>query len=114
MVVMVTVYLFAVTLSKTKKNGVERKKTLIDQLRAAVDEFKSVYVFRFADMKNERVKQLRDDLKGNSRCVVQSDDWCPNSSLGRASDTRHPQKSAYSAPNASCEWYKPQVPPFVI
>ena len=90
MVVMVTVYLFAVTLSKTKKNGVERKKTLIDQLRAAVDEFKSVYVFRFADMKNERVKQLRDDLKGNSRCVVQSDDWCPNSSLGRASNTRHP------------------------
>ena len=57
------------TLSKTKKKGVERKKTLIDQLRAAADEFKAVYLFKYADMKNERMKQLRDDLKGDSRCA---------------------------------------------
>ena len=48
----------AVTLSKTKKKGVERKKTLIDQLRAAADEFKAVYLFKYADMKNERMKHM--------------------------------------------------------
>jgi hypothetical protein len=60
---------FAVTLSKTKKKGREHKESLVTSLRKAVDEYSSVYVFSFENMRNTLFKELRDRLKSNSRYI---------------------------------------------
>lgn len=61
-----------VSLTKTTKKGIERKKTLVDNLREAASEHASVYVFRYADMRNERMKELREVLKGKARFFMGS------------------------------------------
>lgn len=61
-----------VNLSKTKKKDREWKEGLITQVRNAVDNYPSVYVFRYHNMRNEQFKELRDDLKDSSRFVMGS------------------------------------------
>ena len=56
-----------VSLTKTKKKGLEGKKELINKLQDAIDRYNTVYLFRFEDMKNEKMKELREELKGDAR-----------------------------------------------
>ena len=55
------------SLTKTKKKGLEGKKELINKLQDAIDRYNTVYLFRFEDMKNEKMKELREELKGDAR-----------------------------------------------
>ncbi len=59
--------LFAVTLSKTKKKGKVQKESLVKSVRDCLDEYSSVYVFSFENMRNTKFKEFKEDLKSSSR-----------------------------------------------
>lgn len=61
-----------VTLSKTKKKGREHKESIVNQVRQALEDYISVYVFSFENMRNVKFKDLRDRLKGRSRFFLGS------------------------------------------
>ncbi|CAI5530475.1 unnamed protein product, partial [Closterium sp. Naga37s-1] len=56
-----------VTLSRVTKKGREQKESLVEAVRAAVEEYSDVYVFEFDNMRNTKLKELRDELKGVCR-----------------------------------------------
>lgn len=60
----------AVTLSKTKKKGREHKKSMVDLIRQAVENYNSIFVFTVENMRNLKFKELREQLKSSSRQVV--------------------------------------------
>ncbi|CAI6002140.1 unnamed protein product [Closterium sp. NIES-65] len=57
----------ALTLSRVTKKGREQKESLVEAVRAAVEEYSDVYVFEFDNMRNTKLKELRDELKGVCR-----------------------------------------------
>ncbi len=65
-----------VTLSKVKKRtGLETKQSLVSRVRSAVDEFQRLFVFSCDNMRNNHLKDVREEWKGSSfflgknRCV---------------------------------------------
>jgi len=48
-----------VSLSKTTKKGFELKKDLVSQIQACCDEFASLYIFSVEDMRNQKLKGVR-------------------------------------------------------
>ncbi|PWZ40715.1 mRNA turnover protein 4 [Zea mays] len=57
-----------VTLSKTKKKpGLERKGKVVAEIKDAVDKYSSAYVFTYDNMRNQKLKDLREQLKSSSR-----------------------------------------------
>ncbi|KAD4179386.1 hypothetical protein E3N88_27977 [Mikania micrantha] len=61
-----------VTLSKTKKKGREHKESIVSSIRGAVEEYNSIYVFSFENMRNLKFKQFREQLKSTSRFFLGS------------------------------------------
>jgi mRNA turnover protein 4 len=58
----------AVTLSKTKKKpGLERKGRVVTEIKEAVDKYASAYVFTYDNMRNQKLKDLREQHKASSR-----------------------------------------------
>ena len=56
------------TLSKTKKKpGLERKGKVVAEIKDAVEKYSSAYVFTFDNMRNQKLKDLREQLKSSSR-----------------------------------------------
>ncbi|XP_044490125.1 mRNA turnover protein 4 homolog [Mangifera indica] len=62
----------AVTLSKTKKKGREHKESIVNSIREAVENYNSIYVFSFENMRNLKFKEFRDQLKPTSRFFLGS------------------------------------------
>ncbi|KAL4199468.1 hypothetical protein AMTRI_Chr03g51290 [Amborella trichopoda] len=60
------------TLSKTKKKGREHKELTVNSLRQALDEYTSVYVFTFENMRNVKFKEFTERLKPTSRFFLGS------------------------------------------
>lgn len=52
-----------VTLSKTKKKGKEHKEVIVNSIRNAVENYKSIYVFSFENMRNLKFKEFREQIK---------------------------------------------------
>lgn len=52
-----------VTLSKTKKKGKEHKEAIVNSIRDAVENYKSIYVFSFENMRNLKFKEFREQIK---------------------------------------------------
>ena len=52
-----------VSLTKTGAKGRTLKSKLIEVLRAAVDEYKSIYLFRFENMRASKFKDVRMDWR---------------------------------------------------
>ena len=52
-----------VTLSKTQKKGRVRKESLMEEVRACVDQYSSLYVFTADNMRNGALKDVRAALK---------------------------------------------------
>jgi hypothetical protein len=56
-------FLFSVSLTKTSAKGKDLKKTLIQTLRGALDEYKDVYVMSFHNMRPSLFKDVRMDWR---------------------------------------------------
>ena len=50
-----------------KKPGSERKGKVVDDIKKAVDQYSSAYVFTYDNMRNQKLKDLREQLKSSSR-----------------------------------------------
>ncbi|XP_074576677.1 uncharacterized protein LOC141833189 [Curcuma longa] len=61
-----------VTLSKTKKKGREHKEAVVNAIKEAVECYASAYVFTFENMRNQKFKEFREQLKSNSRFFLGS------------------------------------------
>lgn len=61
-----------VTLSKTKKKGREHKESLVRTVRQCIDDYSSLYIFSFENMRNTKFKEFRDQLKDSSRFFLGS------------------------------------------
>jgi mRNA turnover protein 4 len=59
-------------LSKTKKKGREQKESLVSTVRQCLDEYASLYVFTFENMRNGKFKELREKMKESSRFFLGS------------------------------------------
>jgi len=59
-----------VPLTQTKKKTRDNKEKLVGLVRDCVDEFSCAYVFRYENMRNATLKELRDKLHGSARCVA--------------------------------------------
>uniref|UniRef100_A0A0E0MBH8 Ribosome assembly factor mrt4 n=1 Tax=Oryza punctata TaxID=4537 RepID=A0A0E0MBH8_ORYPU len=60
-----------VTLSKTKKKpGLERKGKVVADIKDAVDNYANAYVFTYDNMRNQKLKDLREQLKSSSRIFL--------------------------------------------
>uniref|UniRef100_A0A453KEF7 Ribosome assembly factor mrt4 n=1 Tax=Aegilops tauschii subsp. strangulata TaxID=200361 RepID=A0A453KEF7_AEGTS len=61
----------SVTLSKTKKKpGLERKGKVVTEIKDAIERHSSAYVFTYNNMRNQKLKDLRDQLKSSSRIFL--------------------------------------------
>lgn len=61
-----------VNLTKAKKKDRAWKEGLIGQIRACVEDYPSLLLFRHHNMRNEALKELREELKDSSRFVLGS------------------------------------------
>ncbi|XVE48704.1 hypothetical protein DITRI_Ditri01bG0023500 [Diplodiscus trichospermus] len=61
-----------VSLSKTKKKGREHKESIVNAIREAVENYNSIYVFSFENMRNLKFKEFREQLKPTSRFFLGS------------------------------------------
>ncbi|KAJ6844501.1 mRNA turnover protein 4-like protein [Iris pallida] len=61
-----------VTLSKTKKKGREHKEVIVNAIKQSLESYGSAYVFTFENMRNQKFKEFREQLKSNSRFFLGS------------------------------------------
>ncbi|KAL5724376.1 hypothetical protein ACHQM5_007647 [Ranunculus cassubicifolius] len=61
-----------ITLLKTKKKGREHKKVIVNLIREAVENYNSIYVFSYENMRNLKFKEFRGQLKSTSRFFLGS------------------------------------------
>lgn len=52
-----------VSLTKTDKKGLALKQRIVDDVRSCVEKYNSVYVFTCDDMRNEKMKEIREEWK---------------------------------------------------
>ncbi|XP_052026693.1 mRNA turnover protein 4 homolog [Apodemus sylvaticus] len=52
-----------VSLTKTAKKGLELKQNLIEELRKCVDTYKHLFIFSVANMRNSKLKDIRNGWK---------------------------------------------------
>eukprot|EP00794_Sanderia_malayensis_P011913 gene11913-13147_t len=52
-----------VTLSKTKSKGMELKSELVENVKNCVDEYAYIYVFSVENMRNNKIKDVRNEWK---------------------------------------------------
>ncbi|KAF5206571.1 Ribosome assembly factor mrt4 [Thalictrum thalictroides] len=62
----------SITLSKTKKKGREHKEVIVNSIREAVENYSSIYVFSYENMRNLKFKEFREQLKTSSRFFLGS------------------------------------------
>ncbi len=55
--------LYSVSLTKTNAKGRNLKKKLVEVLREAIDEYKSIYLFSFENMRAAKFKDVRMDWR---------------------------------------------------
>eukprot|EP00244_Chara_vulgaris_P012559 TRINITY_DN668_c0_g1_i2.p1 TRINITY_DN668_c0_g1~~TRINITY_DN668_c0_g1_i2.p1 ORF type:complete len:227 (+),score=39.25 TRINITY_DN668_c0_g1_i2:293-973(+) len=61
-----------VSLTVTKKRGKERKETMVGNVRECFDKYASLYVLGWENMRNTKLKELRDQFSASSRFFLGS------------------------------------------
>jgi len=59
-----------VSLTQTKKKGLEHKQKLVTEIRSAIDDYDSVYIFSIENMRNNKLKEVREEWKGTSKFIM--------------------------------------------
>lgn len=59
-------------LTKVKKKDREWKEGIFAKVHALCDEYPAIYAFRYFNMRNERLKDLRQELQETSRFLLAS------------------------------------------
>lgn len=52
-----------ISLTQTKKKGLQRKQTLIEEVRDAFDKYDKVFVYSVSNMRNTKLKDIRQEWK---------------------------------------------------
>ncbi|XP_076264136.1 ribosomal protein LP0-like [Rhynchophorus ferrugineus] len=52
-----------ISLTKTDKKGLVLKQKIVEDVRNCVEKYKSVYLFTFKNMRNEKMKEVREQWK---------------------------------------------------
>ncbi|CAG9761564.1 unnamed protein product [Ceutorhynchus assimilis] len=52
-----------ISLTKTDKKGLALKQKIVEDIRNCVEKYKSIYVFTFNNMRNEKMKEVREQWK---------------------------------------------------
>eukprot|EP00271_Cylindrocystis_brebissonii_P006733 TRINITY_DN19512_c0_g1_i2.p1 TRINITY_DN19512_c0_g1~~TRINITY_DN19512_c0_g1_i2.p1 ORF type:complete len:237 (-),score=41.39 TRINITY_DN19512_c0_g1_i2:470-1180(-) len=61
-----------VSTSKTLPKGRAHKEGLVNSIRTSFNDYKELYVFEFENMRNNKFKEFREDLKGSCRFFLGS------------------------------------------
>lgn len=56
-----------VSLTQTGKKGRELKQGIVSEVRKCVDEYPSIYVFSFVNLRSKLLKEVRMDFRKDSR-----------------------------------------------
>ena len=56
-----------VSLTKTNKKGRELKQGIVAEVRKCVDEYPTLYVFSFVNLRSKLLKEVRMDFRKDSR-----------------------------------------------
>lgn len=72
-------------MNKVKRKGKPVKEQLVVKIRESIEEYNNVYVFEFDNMRNNSLKELRDDHNDSSRF------YCGKTSVMRIALGRTPQ-----------------------
>ncbi|KAK7243223.1 hypothetical protein RIF29_38014 [Crotalaria pallida] len=56
-----------VTLSKTKKKGWVHNEAIVNSIKEAVESYNSVYLLSSENMRNQKMKKFKEQLKSSSR-----------------------------------------------
>lgn len=59
----------AVSLTKTDRKGLQWKQRIIDDIRFCVEKYPNIFVFQVQNMRNNLLKDLRQEWKKNSRFI---------------------------------------------
>lgn len=59
--------IFAVSLTKTERKGLQWKQNIIEDIRQCVNKYPNIFVFSVQNMRNNLLKDLRQEMKQNSR-----------------------------------------------
>lgn len=52
-----------ISLTKTDKKGLALKQKIVEDVRNCVEKYKSIYLFTFENMRNEKMKEVREEWK---------------------------------------------------
>ncbi|XP_050316281.1 mRNA turnover protein 4 homolog [Anthonomus grandis grandis] len=52
-----------ISLTKTDKKGLQLKQKIVEDVRGCVEKFNSIYLFTFKNMRNEKMKEVREIWK---------------------------------------------------
>lgn len=56
-----------ISLTKTTKKGRELKQGIVSEIRKCIDEYSSIYVFSFLNLRSKLLKEVRMDFRKDSR-----------------------------------------------
>ncbi|OQR77558.1 mRNA turnover protein 4-like, partial [Tropilaelaps mercedesae] len=59
-----------VSLTQAKKKGLEHKEKLIKDVRHAVEKYNCLYIFSVENMRNNKLKDVREEWKGTSKLIL--------------------------------------------
>lgn len=62
--------LLSVSLTNTAKKGLQFKQQLVEVVRNSVEDYERIFVFSVDNMRNGKLKDLRDDWKKDSRYLI--------------------------------------------
>ncbi|XP_058792608.1 mRNA turnover protein 4 homolog isoform X1 [Phymastichus coffea] len=54
-----------ISLTKTKKKGLELKQQIVNDVRSCVEQFKTIILFSVDNMRNNKLKEIREEWKGS-------------------------------------------------
>lgn len=56
-----------ISLTKTERKGLQWKQNIIEDIRQCVNKYPNIFVFSVQNMRNNLLKDLRQEMKQNSR-----------------------------------------------